>query len=271
MFPTLRGFDGKPFGLGTSTRPVAGKVIVLVARGYTLLDDISVRAIFSEKDAFYSPRYPNNASLSAMPGFIVLHLDTDAGDLVLPSGAPSPGGRAGHLAALPRRRGLLALHHRPRSVPAPPGSPRGKTLPGEVYGFDIAGNIIDAYALALVLGFTLITSTRARPAGRERHAGAARRRARPAARPGRDDDGVDRVRPAAAAGDGRRRGRPQGGDLSQTRRRANLTVSFALEDDALDGVLPFGKSPYQFRHTRVGLWPGFGHALKTIKRGGRSS
>jgi hypothetical protein len=34
----------------------------------------------------------------------------------------------------------------------------GKTLSGEVYGFDIAGNIIDAYTLALVVGFPNITS-----------------------------------------------------------------------------------------------------------------
>ncbi len=156
VFPTLRGFDGKPFVLGSTARAVAGKVIVLVARGHTLLDDISVRGIFT-KDPFYSPRYPDNASLSTIPGFIVLHLDTAAGDLVLPSGAPNPGGETVTAPPFPVGEGFSPFTTDHGAYVLLKAALEGRTLAGEVYGFDIAGHAIDAYALALAVGLDTTT------------------------------------------------------------------------------------------------------------------
>ncbi|HEX2125793.1 MAG TPA: phospholipase D-like domain-containing protein [Thermoleophilaceae bacterium] len=267
VFPTLRGFDGKPFGLGSSTRPVAGKVIVLAARGYTLLDDISVRAIFSEKGAFYSPRYPRNASLSATPGFIVLHLDTAAGDLVLPSGAPNPGGEPVTAPPFTVAEGFSPFTTDNGAYQHLKAALEGKTLAGEVYGFDIAGNVIDAYALALVLGFTQITSNEpGLPGVNDMLVQLVDAHGQPLDPAGTTMESIDfdpPLQPVTVGGAG---GLRTASFPNATTR--DLTVSFALEDDALDGVLPFGKFPYQFRHTRVGLWPGFGHGLKAVKPGG---
>lgn len=267
VFPTLRGFDGKPFGLGSSTRPVAGKVIVLAARGYTLLDDISVRAIFAERGAFYSPRYPNNASLSATPGFIVLHIDTTAGDLVLPSGAPNPDGEPVTAPPFPVAEGFSPFTTDHGAYQHLQAALEGKTLAGEVYGFDIAGNVIDAYALALVLGFTQITSTGpGLPGVNDMLVQLVDAHGQPLDPAGTTMESIDfdpPLQPVTVGGAGGLRVASFPNATTRT-----LTVSFALEHDALDGVIPFGKFPYQFRHTRVGLWPGFGHGLKAVKPGG---
>jgi phosphatidylserine/phosphatidylglycerophosphate/cardiolipin synthase-like enzyme len=266
VFPTLRGFDGKPFGLGTTTRPVAGKVIVLAARGYTLLDDISVRAIFTENSAFYSPRYPNNASLSATPGFVVLHLDTAAGDLVLPSGAPNPGGEPVTSPPFPVAEGFSPFTTDHGAYVPLKAALEGKTLAGEVYGFDIAGNIIDAYALGVALGFPQITPIGSSFQGAtDMIVQLVDAHGQPLDPDGATMDAVHFDPFLHSISEGATGGLRMATFSDATTR--DLTVDFARDDDALED-LPSGRLPYQYRHLRVGLWPGFGHALKTIKPGG---
>jgi phosphatidylserine/phosphatidylglycerophosphate/cardiolipin synthase-like enzyme len=265
VFPTLRGFDGRPFGLDSSTRPIAGKVIVLAARGYTLLDDISVRAIFSERGAFYSPRYPNNASLSATPGFIVLHFDTTASDLVLPSGAPNPGGEPVTAPPFPVAEGFSPFTTDHGAYQHLQAALQGKTLAGEVYGFDIAGNVIDAYALALVLGLTPFNSSEpGLPGLNDMLVQLVDAHGQPLDPAGTTMESITFDPPLQPVNDGDAGGLRMATFPDATR---NLKVSFAIKDEDLDGVLQVGKFPYQFRHTRVGLWPGFGHGLKTVKPG----
>jgi phosphatidylserine/phosphatidylglycerophosphate/cardiolipin synthase-like enzyme len=263
VFPALRGFDGKPFGLGSSVRPIAGKVMVLVARGYTLLDDLSVRALFSERGAFYSPRYPNNASLSATPGFIVLHLDTAAGDLVLPSGAPNPSGEPVTAPPFPVATGFSPFTTDHGAYQHLKAALAGKTLSGEVYGFDIAGNIIDAYALSLMVGITQLTSGPL-PDLKAMLVQLVDAHGQPLDPAGATFDSLVFDPPlTAAAGSG---GLSLATFANVTDR--NLKVSLKYEDTQLETGLPAGTLPYQVRHTHVGLWPGFGHRLKMVKPGG---
>ena len=266
VFPTLRDIEGRAFGLGASPRPVAGKVMVLVARGYTLLDDISVRAIFSEKDPFYSPRYPENASLSVIPGVIVLHLDTDAGDLVLPSGAPNPNGPVVTAPPFPVASGFSPFTTDHGAYQHLKDALAGKVLNGEVYGFDIAGHAIDGYALALALGITPFTATtQGLPSLEQMLVQLVDAHGAPLDPAGTTMEAIDfdpPLQPVTVGGAG-------GLKLVSFPDAAtrDLKVSYSLDDDELDGVIPFGKFPYQFRHVRVGLWPGFGHQLKRVVPG----
>ena len=266
LFPTLRDIEGKAFGLAATPRPVAGKVMVLVARGYTLLDDISVRAIFSEKDPFYSPRYPENASLSAIPGVIVLHLDTDAGDLVLPSGAPNPGGQVVTAPPFPVASGFSPFTTDHGAYQHLKDALAGKVLKGEIYGFDIAGHAIDGYALALALGITPFTATTAGlPSLKEMLVQLVDAHGAPLDPAGTTLESLKFDPPLQPVTIGSAGGLRIATFPDETSRE--LRVSYLLEDAALDGVIPFGKFPYQFRHVRIGLWPGFGHQLKRVVAG----
>lgn len=266
VFPSLRGFDNKPFGLGAAIRPTAGKVMVLVARGHTLLDDFDGEGIFDKKP-FYSPRYPDNASLSSLPNVIVIHLDKASGDLVLPSGAQLPSGDPS-VASSPFHapEGFSPFTSDDGAIQHLKSALTGGTFSGEIYGFDLAGNIIDGYALAIALEFGDINDTGSGdpPQANEMFLQLVDAHGRPLDPNGTTARSLDFDPPLSAVtvGDG-------GGGLMKATfpdpAKPDLEIKFALDDGALDTSLLFGEFPYQFRHTRVGLWPGFGHGLKTIK------
>jgi phosphatidylserine/phosphatidylglycerophosphate/cardiolipin synthase-like enzyme len=267
VFPTLRNFDGKPFGLGTTARPVAGKVIVLAARGYTPLDGFLGRALFEERDAFYSPRYPNNASLSSTPSVIVLHLDNVAGTLLLPSGALKPDGQPSvvsppfHVAEgfSPFGTDDVIYEHLKAAL-------AGEILHGELYGFDLAGNIIDAYALALALFVPGIDTTGAgtSPGINEMLVQLVDAHGQPLDPAGPTIDSVEFDPPLQSVPVGGAHGLKLVTFPDPNKRE--IKVSFAFDDSELNN-LPFGIFPHDVRHTRVGLWPGFGHGLKALKPG----
>ena len=262
VFPTLRGFDGKPFGLGSSSRPVAGKVMVLVARGHTLLDDFSARGIFTKKP-FYSARYPKNASLSSIPGFIVLHLDTAGRRPGAAFGRTQPGRRAGHGATLPRRQGLLALHHRPRRLPAPSGGTCGQ----DARRRRLRLRHRRQHHRRLLAGRGLSRSLRQLRASREPNDMLVQlvdAHGQPLDPAGTTMDAIVFDPPLDPVTDGGAGGLRFVTFPSATR---ELKVGFKLDDLQLEGPFPAGKFAYQFRHIWVGLWPGFGHGMKPIKAG----
>ena len=141
----------------------------------------------------------------------------------------------------------------------------GKTLSGEVYGFDIAGNIIDAYTLALVVGFPNITSGPL-PGVNDMLVQLVDAHGQPLDPAGTTMDSLKfdpPLQPLSVGAEGGLKVVSFPDPATRT-----LTVSFKYEDNQLESGLPAGTLPYQVRHTRVGLWPGFGHALKTVKPGG---
>ena len=144
---------------------------------------------------FYSPRYPNNASLSSTPGFIVLHLDTTAGDLVLPSGAPNPGGEPVDSPPFPVAEGFSPFTTDHGAYEHLKAALEGKTLPARSTASTSPATSSTPTRWRWRWAFpSIIHVGRGRFPGIERDARAAGRRARPAAGPGRNDDGVGRVR-----------------------------------------------------------------------------
>lgn len=269
VFPSLRDIEGKPFALG-GARPVAGKVMVLAARGYTLLDDFHGGALFEKGEKFYSPRYPENASLSATPNTFILHMDNDESDLVLPSGAPLPSGDPSPTAPpyhLPQ--GFSPFVSDNHAVANLKTALENKTFSGEIYAFDIAGNIIDGYALALWLEINNfnVAGPGIGPEADEMFVQLVDAHGVPLDPAGTTMEAIEFDPPLnpVAVGDSR-------GGLRLVKfpdpAKKELTISYGLPDGGLDTLLVFGKFPYQFRHIRVGLWPGFGHSLKEIVSGG---
>lgn len=291
VFPSLRKIDNQPFGLNSASRGVNGKVIVLAAKGHTLLDDLDSRAVFDDTRRFYSPRYPENASLSSLPHYLVIHLDNEGGNLSLPHAAPpspeegdgsggdpsggpdpsggEPDGDTATIAFPPVSRSegfsLLSDDHVTENLK---NALAGGTFAGEIYGFDLAGNIIDGYALAMALGFEIISTDGSGfvPQPGRMLVQLVDLHGAPLDPDGDTQFGLTFEPPLVSLDHGELEAehvrRVQFSDPAAP----DLAVRFSFDDAGVAGSPEAER--YTRRHIRVGLWPGFGHRLKALKPDG---